>query len=289
MKKYLLTASLLLIVSIFTGCGPKAISVPKESINVDDYEKMIINKNNNIDLIIYANRAGVKPVQIRIDNKIVQKMSPYTYSYHEIEKGFHWIAVNGTENHDFLCKDFSKGKYFIKIDAGMGLFDARFKIIEKIKIDDIDEEIKQIVQQDKYVKRYSDLKDLEKVTVTSESKNEKMISLISSLKNNLEKLGSSDSEKDNLVIKISLIDFKDGNMFGRYFFGGLEESKKYADSLSIKVQTYSKGTLVDTFFSSKIINSGVFGGATSGMIDDLSTEITSYISCKFYETQYPVK
>ncbi len=284
----------LLIISIFsiflfTGCAPKAISVPKEKVNIDDYKKENINKNNNVDLIIYANRAGIKPVIVKIDNQIIQEMSPYTYSYHEIENGFHWIAVNGTENDSFLCKDFTEGKHIINVDNGIGIFDARFYLKEKQGIDDIDEESKQIIQKQKHVKTFTTKLDFNGILVQSNSKNEKISNLVEVLKKNLKEMKSIDINENHLILDVTLVDFKDGNSLGRWFWGGMDAAKDYADALSIKTDIIYNNQIIDTIYSSKIITGGIFGGFTSGMIKDIADEITSYTMCKFYQKQFLIK
>lgn len=289
MKKMYTLVITTIMITLFSGCGPKVISVPKEKVNIDNYSKERISNNGNVDLIIYANRAGIKPVIVKIDNQIVQQMSPYTYSYHEIEKGYHWIAANGTENDSFLCKNFTEKKHIVNVDNGMGLFDARFYLKEKDNINDIDNQTKQIIQKQKFVKSFTNNLEFEGLKIETQSKNEKMLDLITNLNNNLKEFVSKDIKENNLTIDVSLISFKDGNMFGRYFFGGLDAAKKYADSLSIKVNIIHKEKIIDTIYSSRLITGGVFGGFSSSMIKDVANEITSYIMCKFYQKQFPVE
>lgn len=289
MKKVYLISVSIFSVFLLTGCGSKVISVPKEKVNMDDYKKENINKNNNIDLIIYANRAGLKPVVVKIDNQIIQEMSSYTYSYHELEKGFHWIATNGTENDSFLCKDFTEGKHIVNVDNAMGIFDSRFYLKEKTGIDDIDEESKQIIQKQKYVKTFTTKLNFNGILVQSNSKNEKMFNLVEVLKMNLNGMSSTDINKNHLILDISLVDFKDGNSFGRWMFGDMDAAKKYADALSVKTNIIYNNKIIDTIYSSKIITGGLFGGFTSGMIKDIADEITSYTMCRFYQKQFPIK
>lgn len=284
-KAYLLIP--ILSILFFTGCGPKVISVPTENINIDNYTKEDINKNNNADLTIYVNMAGIDPVIVKIDNQIIEKMSSYTYSYHELEKGFHWIAANGAENDSFLCKEFTKGKYIVNVDNGFGIADVRFYLKEKNNIDEINKKSKQIVQKQKYVKKISVKPDFNGVFIKSDSQNEKILDLVKVLNQNLKGQLSPSLDENHLILDISLVDFKDGNSFGRWMFGGMDEAKKYADSLSIKTDIIYNNQVIDTIYSSKIIKGGIFGGSASSIIKNIADEITSYTMCKFYNTQFP--
>ncbi|RBQ31642.1 hypothetical protein CRU92_05355 [Arcobacter sp. FW59] len=290
MKKMLTILTIILLSISFTGCMPKTVEAQKESKNIDDYKNDRLNNNGNADLIIYSNTTRLNPEKIKIDNNKIQNISGLSYAYFEVEPGIHWISIggsteNGIEVDSYTCVNLEDKKYVYRIDSswhGMGI---KYDLYEK-DISDIKKNSKQVVQNNKYITSFKNQKEFTNIKLDVSLDNEKMKSLKSFLDEKFSKIKIvNPNDKNILDIKISLVDSKEGNQFGRWFLGDLDTSKKYSSSLFVKVEFKTDDNIIDTFYTVRNLEWGIFGGSEQDMIKDLATEITSYTACRYFKQQ----
>lgn len=264
---------------LLTGCVPKAPTLPTNGKTMQD---VLSNQPSNpkVARLIVKNDFDLN-WGFRFDNKFVENITGDQFIFLNASPGKHWIVpilVLANDRPPEILQPTCLTLEANKLKTLAVRFGGKLK---EVSLESDDYKYQQIVQKnnDLLSKFEYDEASINSLAFQIDKNSESL----NSIKENIDKniLINKSSSGKKLLLKLTIMDEKEGSQLGRYIFGGFSKAKDYASSIYVKSEFFINNKKIDELISKKELTIGIFGGSQSSLYEDISQEILSYMACKF--------